>query len=620
MPVDDIERLHFYQRQYLGAEDLEAQQTYHRDMRRRHNLGQHTWGIVVGFELIETPRDGDPGGVDVYITRGMAVDAFGREIVLLDAVKLDPALFSGFANSQHRSVWIRYFDEAAGQPKYGWKVCDENNQYSRIVETFRVVVEPDPAKLADPITVSGVAAKAADLPLDGSAPYQEFPDDESDPRWLIRLGSVNWDGTKGKFIPAATGKLSDSRRYVSLVGQEVLAPATSLLVRARDIAHPLPTDPESPDYMGVTAELDGTLQVNRTLFAKADVELHGGKLYFRNENGEDLNVPLWMQRLQGPDGKSTADLRIHLGDGKIGEVASAAARLTVGNLNSAGNAESIIFDVKGDNTVDIPTGTLSFGQMNRQMINLWTSSLNEPLYGIGVQAGTQYFRTHNQFCWFRDGTHSDKAADAGGGTLQLRLDSNGLFFGNDTKQMLNLWGTNYGIGVQDSTHYSRTDAHFNWYRGGVHSDSEGDNGGGQTLMHLTEKGDLHIQRDLYVPGRLRVTGDQNLIKVKTFHRTFGDDPPDNSHAWTINYPGEFAEFYTAFVMVNGFSIFGDPEVINPFEHDSSFGSIPQHVVVRLTQADTDSATGFSYCSRSNPILEGSCQVTFTLVVIGKGVM
>src|SRR2546425_454266 len=98
MPVDDIERLHFYQRQYLGAEDLEAQQTYHRDMRRRHNLGQHTWGIVVGLELIETPLDGDPGGVDVYITRGMAVDGFGREIVLLDAVKLDPALFSGFGN------------------------------------------------------------------------------------------------------------------------------------------------------------------------------------------------------------------------------------------------------------------------------------------------------------------------------------------------------------------------------------------------------------------------------------------------------------------------------------------------------------------------------------------
>jgi hypothetical protein len=125
---------------------------------------------------------------------------------------------------------------------------------------------------------------------------------------------------------------------------------------------------------------------------------------------------------------------------------------------------------------------------------------------------------------------------------------------------------------------------------------------------------------MYVPGRLRVTGDQNLIKVKTFHRTFGDDPPDNAHAWTINYPGEFAEVYTAFVMVNGFSIFGDPEIINPFEHDASFGSIPQHVVVRLTQADTDSATGFSYCSRSNTVLEGSCQVTFTLVVIGKGVM
>src|SRR5262249_21930686 len=144
------------------------------------------------------------------------------------------------------------------------------------------------------------------------------------------MGSVNWDGVQGKFIPAATGKLSEGRRYVSLVGQELLAPAGSLLMRARSIAHPLPTDPTSPDYMGVTAELDGTLQVNRTLFAKADVELHGGRLYFRDADGQDNNVPLWMQRLQGPGGKSTADLRIHLGDGKIGDDAAAAARLTVG--------------------------------------------------------------------------------------------------------------------------------------------------------------------------------------------------------------------------------------------------------------------------------------------------
>ena len=53
MATDEILRLHYYERQYLGAADLEDQQTYLRDMRRRHNLGPHTWGIVTGLDLTE---------------------------------------------------------------------------------------------------------------------------------------------------------------------------------------------------------------------------------------------------------------------------------------------------------------------------------------------------------------------------------------------------------------------------------------------------------------------------------------------------------------------------------------------------------------------------------------
>ena len=47
--ITDIERLNYYEGEFLGATDFQAEQEYHRDMRRRHNVGQHTWGIVSGL-------------------------------------------------------------------------------------------------------------------------------------------------------------------------------------------------------------------------------------------------------------------------------------------------------------------------------------------------------------------------------------------------------------------------------------------------------------------------------------------------------------------------------------------------------------------------------------------
>ena len=46
-----IDRVHFYERQYLRAFDLEAEQAYHLQMRRRLNLALHLWGIVDGFNV-----------------------------------------------------------------------------------------------------------------------------------------------------------------------------------------------------------------------------------------------------------------------------------------------------------------------------------------------------------------------------------------------------------------------------------------------------------------------------------------------------------------------------------------------------------------------------------------
>jgi hypothetical protein len=75
-----------------------------------------------------------------------------------------------------------------------------------------------------------------------------------------------------------------------------------------------------------------------------------------------------------------------------------------------------------------------------------------------------------------------------------------LSFGSSTRQMINLYNTTYGIGIQNSTYYFRTDGYFAWYRGGVHNNNILTAGGGTTLMTLDTNGTLKFpQASSYTP-------------------------------------------------------------------------------------------------------------------------
>jgi hypothetical protein len=84
-----------------------------------------------------------------------------------------------------------------------------------------------------------------------------------------------------------------------------------------------------------------------------------------------------------------------------------------------------------------------------------------------------------------------------------------LSFGSQVRQMLNLWGTQYGIGVQSSTVYFRTDNAsglengFAWYKGGIHNNAAHDAGGGTTMMTLNGSG-------LTVNGTFVSSSDRNV--------------------------------------------------------------------------------------------------------------
>ena len=106
-----------------------------------------------------------------------------------------------------------------------------------------------------------------------------------------------------------------------------------------------------------------------------------------------------------------------------------AARSTGGfrfitNVDGSGNPTAA-------NVRILPSGVADFGAQTRQMLNLWGGGV----YGIGVQAGTVYFRTATGpsatggFSWFKGGVHDDNFnAPGAGGTEIMRLAQNGTLY------------------------------------------------------------------------------------------------------------------------------------------------------------------------------------------------
>jgi hypothetical protein len=77
----EVKRPNYFTSQLLVEADFNDEQTYHREMRYRHNAGLHTYGVVTGLQITQDASD----KTKITVSPGIAVDGYGHEIVLAES-------------------------------------------------------------------------------------------------------------------------------------------------------------------------------------------------------------------------------------------------------------------------------------------------------------------------------------------------------------------------------------------------------------------------------------------------------------------------------------------------------------------------------------------------------
>jgi hypothetical protein len=190
-----------------------------------------------------------------------------------------------------------------------------------------------------------------------------------------------------------------------------------------------------------------------------------------------------------------------IGGGQANRIQTNAPESTIGG--GAGNAiqTGASFSTIGGgefNTISGRYGTVPGGDNNVAGTNSFAAGHRAKANHTGA------------FVW-ADSSGADFASSADNqfsiratGGVRLSDNTPNLSFGSTTRQMVNLFSSAYGLGVQDSTFYQRSNFRFSWFVGGTHSDLQNAPGaGGSVVMTLTSSG-------LIVNGSTCCSSDRNV--------------------------------------------------------------------------------------------------------------
>lgn len=384
MATASAERPQFFEGQYLGADDLAAIVAYLRTSDARQNLGQHSWGIAIGLDLVSQAISDT--AVEYYVQPGVAVDGYGRIIVVSNPTRIEVDQFVSLASGDV-DVWIRYDESDFSATRPGFNVCAATDNYSRISESFKIEVgrkasildRQSGVTVNDTLLVDAREALSsvdpdAQLLCDASVPHQQLPVDDEAAIWLVPLGHVKWNAATSSFAPLvsataladlANGDISSDEAYESLIAGRTKRRLTGVvaeslfaadgLIRLRErTAEPDPAagnDAVCYTRKVQSADLffcDGRLKPKELVWLegatriKGDARLFGGRLEFKDKEGRDYIertvggntvsaiTPALFQRRENNE-KGGTDLQAVLG-----KSADGINRFTFGSIEFAG--------------------------------------------------------------------------------------------------------------------------------------------------------------------------------------------------------------------------------------------------------------------------------------------
>lgn len=212
-----IMRVHYYERQFLRAQDFTDEQAYHIAMRRRHNLAHHIWGIVRGLELEFNVSDNR-----FVVKPGIAVDGYGRELILTAEKLLGVGEFDSRGVEQI-DVWLEYRLLSMGQTRANDE-CPVDEEmavaFDRWLEQPEVVLTSDTVYDQD-------RRSPRSVPVGQNFNATLMPPDSPELYFPVYLGQICRITTNNRI--AYSARLT-GRPYAGLVGREIVHPAGKVRV------------------------------------------------------------------------------------------------------------------------------------------------------------------------------------------------------------------------------------------------------------------------------------------------------------------------------------------------------------------------------------------------------
>ncbi|HEY0111313.1 MAG TPA: hypothetical protein VGB67_16860 [Fibrella sp.] len=239
-----INRVYFREEQVLRKADLIDEQAYRIAQRRRHNIAHHTWGIVVGLEI----------DADIKLQPGMAVDGYGRELIVTDSMHLKEYVEGYTFQKPYNAltVWLQYNRRDFTSSDMSYQCMSGQDNRSREAPNLRLTpIIYDPGSPYTP------------LAMPNFGPHDWLPDDPSK-EWPVYLGVLYKDGTGDWQLDGS------NRRYVTLIGNQITSPSD--LVRMQ-----LASDDSSDQrrFAVSFANAKGIFEDRLVINRKGEIHLHG---------------------------------------------------------------------------------------------------------------------------------------------------------------------------------------------------------------------------------------------------------------------------------------------------------------------------------------------------------